>query len=72
MKSGHGPQKGARYQDELVDWPSALPFYPEDGGNIFIRLTSMESHGIKSHTMKLLPRNINLFLCDIYPLWSSG
>jgi hypothetical protein len=20
IKSGHGPQRGARYQDELVDW----------------------------------------------------
>jgi hypothetical protein len=24
IKSGHGPQRGARYQDELVDWPSAV------------------------------------------------
>jgi hypothetical protein len=24
IKSGHGPQRGARYQDELVDCPSAV------------------------------------------------
>jgi hypothetical protein len=24
IKSGHGPQRGARYQDELVDWPSTV------------------------------------------------
>jgi hypothetical protein len=24
IKSGHGPQRRARYQDELVDWPSAV------------------------------------------------
>jgi hypothetical protein len=24
IKSGHGPHRGARYQDELVDWPSAV------------------------------------------------
>jgi hypothetical protein len=24
IKSDHGPQRGARYQDELVDWPSAV------------------------------------------------
>jgi hypothetical protein len=24
IQSGHGPQKGARYQDEMVDWPSAI------------------------------------------------
>jgi hypothetical protein len=24
IASGHGPQRGARYQDEMVDWPSAV------------------------------------------------
>jgi hypothetical protein len=26
IKSGHGPQRGVRYQDELVDWPSAVRY----------------------------------------------